>query len=84
MDAVVKVLLDKETLDAKEVENILRDINRTLGIDEPLNVQGGGGATPPPSIALDDGKIEQGQPTLVVPQKDEPPDAAPGLTPSFA
>ncbi len=83
MTSIVEVLLEKETLDAKEVEAIIAEVNMRLGITETLNNTPDDKLSPPPSVVLDGGKIELKEPTLEV-KKQDPPDAAPGLTPSFA
>jgi cell division protease FtsH len=86
MDAIVDVLLEKETLDKKEVDAIIAEVNRKLGSDEQLKpVNDDDGTLPPPSIVLDDGKvIIKETPAVEVPKK-EPPDTSPGgLTPKFA
>src|SRR5277367_330120 len=61
MDAIVKVLLEKETLDRKEVDAIIAEVNAKTG---PLLVDKHKGADddkkPPTAIALDDGKVTQG------------------------
>jgi cell division protease FtsH len=83
MDAIVKVLLEKETLDRKEVDAIIAEVNRELGLAEEPSKSDDNELTPPPSIVLDDGKIVlKEQP--VESKKQEPPDTSPGLQPKFA
>jgi cell division protease FtsH len=80
MDAVVEVLLEKETLDKKEVDAILEEVNRKLGIPQPLSKSDDN--TSPPSLVLDDGKVVLSEAPLEA-KKQEPPDVS-GLTPKFA
>jgi len=84
MDAVVKELLEKETLDAKEVDAIITRVNQSLGIAEPVSKSGDGGLAPPPSYVIDDGKVQLTEQPVEAKKKEEPPDSAPGLTPKFA
>lgn len=84
MDAIVKVLLEKETLDRKEVDAIIEEVNRKLNGDQQINTSSDDSSlTPPPSIVLDDGKVvlKESAPDV---KKQEPPDTSPGLTPKFA
>jgi cell division protease FtsH len=84
MDAIVKVLLDKETLDRKEVDAILADVNRQLGRPDDTIHTDDSGITPPPTYVLDDGKVVLKELPLEG-KKQEPPDTSPGgLTPKFA
>jgi cell division protease FtsH len=86
MDAIVAVLLEKETLDRKEVDAIIDEVNRKLGLapertdddKDDSNIP-----TPPTAVSLDGGKV---QINAVPPKPDkEPPDTSPGgLTPKFA
>ena len=82
MDAIVEVLLEKETLDVKEVDAIIEEVNRKQGLSMPTagSSRDDAGPTPPPSIVLDDGKIVLKEAEI----KQEPPDPQPGLTPKFA
>jgi cell division protease FtsH len=85
MDAIVEVLLEKETLDKKEVDAIIEEVNQKLGISEkiPIN-KDDGSLPPPPSLVLDDGKVVLREAPMELPKK-EPPDTSPGgLTPKFA
>jgi cell division protease FtsH len=86
MDAVVKVLLEKETLDKKEVDAIIAEVNQRLGIVEPTNKSDDSGIAPPPSYAFDDGKIllKEQEKEKLEKDKDKGDDPQPGLTPKFA
>jgi cell division protease FtsH len=83
MDEIVKVLLEKETLDRKEVDQILADVNRKLGIVEDIPMSDDSTTPPPTYTTLDGGKIvvEEQPEKLPSPRADEPP---PGLQPKFA
>jgi cell division protease FtsH len=85
MDAIVLVLLEKETLDRKEVDGILDDVNRKLGLlPETKNDNNDNqDPTPPTAISLDDGKILI-NPAPPKTDKEPPQDPSPGLTPKFA
>jgi cell division protease FtsH len=82
MDEIVKVLLEKETLDRKEVDAIISEVNRRLGISDDTP-KGDDTSSPPPSLStLDDGKI-------VIEEKEKekvekPEQSSGGLTPKFA
>jgi cell division protease FtsH len=84
MDAIVKVLLEKETLDAKEVEAIMVEVNQKLAAgaeDQPPD------STPPSAQApagTEDGYTFslQEQPKESEPPQD--PDVKPELKPKFA
>lgn len=83
MDAIVAVLLEKETLDKKEVDAIIEEVNRKLGIATDTNDTGSGDSTPPPTaISLDDGKVTLSPNPKT--EKEPPQDPQPGLTPKFA
>jgi len=85
MDAIVKVLLEKETLDKKEVDAIIEEVNRRLATGDQLptsNKDDNSGITPPPSYVLDDGKIILKEPGEK--QAEPPQDPQPGLKPKFA
>ena len=87
MDAIVKVLLEKETLDAKDVDAIIQEVNRNSDTTMPTSGTGNdSGITPPPSYVLDDGKLvlKESDKIEVEKKKDEPPESSPGLTPKFA
>jgi cell division protease FtsH len=82
MDEIVKVLLEKETLERKEVDDIIAEVNNRLGWSQrmPRSVDFDDKAAPPPSPAeteLDGGKITMSS----TPRQDDPPT---GLQPSFA
>jgi cell division protease FtsH len=86
MDAIVKVLLEKETLDKAQVDAIIEEVNRvsgnvipTSGINDDSN-----GITPAPQYVLDGGKILLQETDKVTDKQQEPPDASPGLQPKFA
>lgn len=76
MNEIVKVLLEKETLDRKEVDAIIAEVNRRLGIDEELP-QSDEGSSPPPLATIDDGKILVEESPEKVPE----PKESPGLKP---
>jgi cell division protease FtsH len=85
MDAIVKVLLEKETLDRKEVDAIIDEVNRNLSSGDQLKPTGDDNSAPP--LVLDDGKIlaREKEPVPAETPRKEPPDTSPGgLTPSFA
>jgi cell division protease FtsH len=83
MDAIVAVLLEKETLDKKEVDAIIDEVNRKLGLAPETSDTGGSDSTPPPTaIVLDDGKITISPNPK--PEKEPPQDPQPGLKPKFA
>jgi cell division protease FtsH len=52
MDAIVKELLEKETLDRKEVDAIMDEVNRKLASGEPLS---GSDNSPPTDYTMGDG-----------------------------
>jgi cell division protease FtsH len=85
MDEIVAVLLEKETLDRKEVDAILDAVNKKLGLAPETNDQNDGSdKTPPPTaVTLDGGKVLV-TPTAPKPEKEPPQDPQPGLTPKFA
>jgi cell division protease FtsH len=83
MDAIVKVLLEKETLDKKEVDAIIADVNKRLGIQDDTPKSDDSNTSPPPAYTiLDDGKlvIEEKEKEKV----DKPEQSSGGLTPKFA
>lgn len=83
MDAIVAVLLEKETLDKKEVDAIIDDVNRKLGLPPETTDSGDNGpTTPPTAISLDGGKVTLSPSPKT--DKEPPPDSQPGLTPKFA
>jgi hypothetical protein len=80
MDEIVKVLLEKETLERKEVDDIIAEVNNRLGWSQrmPRSVDFDDKASPPPAdTVLDGGKITMSS----TPKQDDPPS---GLQPSFA
>jgi cell division protease FtsH len=83
MDEIVKVLLEKETLDRKEVDQIMADVNRKLGLVEDIPMSDDSTTPPPTYTTLDGGRIvvEEQTEKLPSPRVDEPP---PGLQPKFA
>ncbi len=83
MDAIVAVLLEKETLDRKELDAIIDDTNRKLGLaPEKSDTEDGGELPPPTALSLDDGQvIISSQPKS---DKEPPQDPQPGLKPKFA
>jgi len=82
MDEIVKVLLEKETLDRKEVDAIIAEVNARLGIADDLPKGDDGNAPPPQYLVLDDGKvlIEEKEKE----KQDKPEQSSGGLTPKFA
>ncbi len=83
MDEIVKVLLEKETLDRKEVLAIIAEVNQKLGIVNDVPYRSSDGDPPPPVLSsLDDGKIviEEKEKEKV----DKPEQSSGGLTPKFA
>lgn len=85
MDAIVAVLLEKETLDKKEVDAIIEEVNRKLGLAPETTDTGDSGTTPPPTaISLDDGKITLSPNPKQEQGKEPPQDPQPGLKPKFA
>jgi cell division protease FtsH len=78
MDAIVKVLLEKETLDKEAVDNIIKDVDRELGRapTEPPSDEG----SPPTAaeISLDGGRVIQ------APEPPTDPDKSPQFKPKFA
>jgi cell division protease FtsH len=83
MDAIVAVLLEKETLDKKEVDAIIDEVNRKLGLALETKDTGDSDSTSPPTaISVDDGKIAM--PANPKSEKEPPQDPQPGLTPKFA
>jgi cell division protease FtsH len=81
MDAIVTVLLEKETLDKKEVDAIIDDVNRKLGLT-PETTDSGDSTPPPTAISLDDGKVTLSPNPKT--EKEPPQDPQPGLKPKFA
>lgn len=88
MDAIVKQLLEKETLDRKEVDAIIEEVNRrlALGLDPnpPADESGDG---KPPGLAAPEATIAIKEKEEVKEEgKDEnrDNDSSPGLTPKFA
>ncbi len=88
MDAVVKVLLEKETLDKAQVDAIIEEVNRSTGNVIATSSGDDTTNTPPPfEYTLDGGKlvIDAEKEKIPADKKQEPPDASPGgLKPSFA
>jgi len=84
MDAIVEVLLEKETLDAKEVDAIMEEVNRRLAGEEAPKPEDTGTSQPPTAYTTADG----GKINLTTPEKqpESPPDSdpKPGLKPKFA
>jgi len=80
MDAIVAVLLEKETLDRKEVDAIMDGVNKKLGWPTKDKSEGpGNGDAAPTTIKLDE------KPQTNTPSNPEsPPDSQPGLKPKFA
>ncbi len=84
MDAVVKALLEKETLDKAEVDAIIEEINRKIANgEEPTITKDKTDLTPPtaPSIAVEDGTTIGGNAAGESDVRDE---SMPDLKPKFA
>ena len=90
MDAIVKVLLEKETLDKAQVDAIIEEVNRASGnfISTTRNNDDSSGIAPPPTYVLDGGKVLQQESDREKEKssdkQQEPPDTSPGLKPKFA
>jgi cell division protease FtsH len=83
MDEIVKVLLEKETLDRKEVLAIIAEVNQKLGLPDETPHRTSDGDPPPPVLSsLDDGKIVIEEKEKV--NVDKPEQSSGGLTPKFA
>jgi cell division protease FtsH len=82
MDAIVKVLLEKETLDAKEVEAIIQNTNRKLGRPSTSTDSGDDGNTP--SATTGDGATVIKTDAMEVGPDDQGPDQKPEFKPKFA
>ena len=84
MDAIVAVLLEKETLDRKDVDAIIAEVNAKLGLileDKHKDRDIDDDKTPPTTIILDGGKVSQ---ELNSENPDPPQDPKPGFKPKFA
>ncbi|MBS1957660.1 MAG: ATP-dependent zinc metalloprotease FtsH [Cyanobacteria bacterium SZAS-4] len=87
MDAIVKVLLEKETLDKAQVDAIIEEVNRSSGniISTNGSNDDSSGTSPPVSYVLDGGKVLIQEAEKTPDKQQEPPDASPGgLQPKFA
>jgi cell division protease FtsH len=85
MDEIVKVLLEKETLDRREVLNIIAEVNQKLGLaDETPHRTSDGDPPPPVFSSLDDGKIVIEEKEKDKVKDDKPEQSSGGLTPKFA
>ncbi len=85
MDALVKALLEKETLDKKEVDAILEEVNRRLALGEdPTSPSSSDNDRQEPPSAVIVTREEEKQPVMKESQNDGGGDASPGLTPKFA
>jgi cell division protease FtsH len=84
MDAIVAVLLEKETLDLKELDAIIAETNRKLGLApaEPADTDDRSQTPPPTALALDEGQVIIS--TSPKSDKEPPQDPQPGLKPKFA
>ncbi len=86
MDAVVKSLLEKETLDKKEVEAILEEVNRRLALGEDLsapiktNSDNDKGSTPPAATIVVKEAEEKSQAKK---EREDGDSTTGGLTPAF-
>ncbi len=82
MDAIVAVLLEKETLDRKDVDAIIEEISRKLGWITEDKTQGTDGGGTPPTAAV---KVDESHPLQSSSSKNpDSPDSKPGLKPKFA
>lgn len=87
MDAIVKVLLEKETLDKAQVDAIIEEVNRSSGnvITTSGSNDDSSGTAPPLTYVLDGGKVLVQESEKIPEKQQEPPDASPGgLQPKFA
>ncbi|MBI2812154.1 MAG: ATP-dependent zinc metalloprotease FtsH [Candidatus Melainabacteria bacterium] len=87
MDAIVKVLLEKETLDKAQVDAIIEEVNRGSGsvISTSGTNDDSSGMAPPLSYVLDGGKVLIQESEKTPDKQQEPPDTSPGgLQPKFA
>lgn len=83
MDAIVTVLLEKETLDRKELDAIIDETNRKLGLTpETPDTDDRSELPPPTALSLDDGQVIMSP--LPKSDKEPPQDPQPGLKPKFA
>ncbi len=84
MDAIVKVLLEKETLDRAEVDAIIEEVNRRLAAGEDPSAPFSDVLPPPPSASAP--TEEQGEKIKLSPGTEQGPDENPpsGLKPQFA
>ena len=82
MDAIVTVLLEKETLDRKDVDAIIDEISRKIGwiTDDKPTGTGDGGTPPPTAIKVDGAGTTQTNTS----KNPDSPDSKPGLKPKFA
>lgn len=80
MNAIVKVLLEKETLDRAEVDAIIQEVNRKIAAGEDLDAPSNDAPTPPPSATAADEEVIKIP--LANPEPDDNP--PPGLQPKFA
>lgn len=83
MEAIVKVLLEKETLDAAEFDAIMQDVDRQLKGEAPSSPSD---TTPPATgstLVIEDSK-PSGQSTGDTPDKDKGQGDGGGLRPQFA
>ncbi|MDZ4833417.1 MAG: ATP-dependent zinc metalloprotease FtsH [Candidatus Melainabacteria bacterium] len=81
MDAVVRVLLEKETLDRMEVDAILAEVNRKIANGESLDNPNDNIAPPPPSVTVED---ESTKIKISSPQMESNEGPPPELKPKFA
>ncbi len=81
MDAVVRVLLEKETLDRGEVDAILAEVNRKIANGESLDESNDNIAPPPPTVSVED---ESTKIKISTPQMEPGDGPPPELKPKFA
>ncbi len=86
MDAIVKVLLEKETLDVKEVEAIMAEVDRKLAEGSGAPPEDSSAGSPPPAETTADAGYTLSVKEKVDQSKDPPqdPDIKPEFKPKFA
>ncbi|HEY9784018.1 MAG TPA: ATP-dependent zinc metalloprotease FtsH [Candidatus Obscuribacterales bacterium] len=84
MDAIVKVLLEKETLDRKEVDAIMEEVDRRLALGLPPTDDTDSSNTTPPSYVVDGDKITVTTQEKEKVESEKDQDLKPELKPKFA
>ncbi|OPZ83090.1 MAG: ATP-dependent zinc metalloprotease FtsH 3 [bacterium ADurb.Bin425] len=88
LNAIVKVLLEKETLDRAEVEAIMDEVNRKLAAGEdpdsssPDSPDNDSNSNEPPAVIVT--REEEKVPVKETKPERDGGDSSPGLTPKFA